>query len=108
MRMENVCRTSKNPWTKHVVYIISNNSLMLLEAGLVESTIANDVLLTKSSFPSGYNEFLGDGSCHNLTDATLGEAAVDGGAGKSCSPAESAVQVGRIGRQITDEVLLQL
>ena len=105
--MENVWCTLKNPWTKEVVYITSNNSLVLSEAGLVESTIANDVIPTKSSFPGGFNELLGDGSCHNLTDATLGEAAADGGAGRSCSPAGAAVRAGRIGRQIADEVLEQ-
>ena len=73
VKMENVWRTFKNPWTKEVVYITSNNSLVLSEAGLVESTIANDVIPTKSSFPGGFNELLGDGSYHNLTDATLGE-----------------------------------
>ena len=54
----------------------------------MESTISNDVIPTKPSFPGGFNEFLGDGPCPNLTDATLVEAAADGGAGKSCSPAE--------------------
>ena len=36
VRMEKVWRTFKKPWTKEVVYITSNNSLVLSEAGLVE------------------------------------------------------------------------
>ena len=73
----------------------------------MESTISNDVIPTKPSFPGGFNEFLGDGSSHNLTDSTLGEAAADDDGGRACSPAGATVQVGRIGGQIADEVLEQ-
>ena len=65
-------RTFKNPWTKDVRYIISKNSLVLSETGLAESTIANDVIPTKFSFPGCFNEFLGDESCHGGRDPGRG------------------------------------
>ena len=60
--MENLWFTFKTPWTRDVEYVIPNTSMVLSEANLVDSTSAYVRVPTKSSFPGGFNEFLGDGS----------------------------------------------
>ncbi|MPC28023.1 Aryl hydrocarbon receptor nuclear translocator-like protein 1 [Portunus trituberculatus] len=55
VRLQSVWWTFKNPWTKDIEYIISKNSVVTSEAGLVESSMASEAV--SQSFNS-FNEFL--------------------------------------------------
>ncbi|XP_027225242.1 protein cycle isoform X5 [Penaeus vannamei] len=100
VRLQSSWRTFKNPWTKEIEYIISKNSVVTSEAGLVESTMANESV---SQSYNSFNEFLSSPDTNHLQDASP-----VGGAGSSNSSSRlvgGGIQAGKIGRQIADEVL---
>ncbi|XP_068217442.1 protein cycle [Palaemon carinicauda] len=102
VRLQSNWRTFKNPWTKEIEYIISRNSVMTSEAGLVESTMANEAV---SQSYNNFNEFL---SSPDTNTNHLQETASPGNAGSSNSSNRllgGGIHAGKIGRQIADEVL---
>lgn len=94
VRLQSVWWTFKNPWTKDIEYIISKNSVVTSEAGLVESSMASEAV--SQSFNS-FNEFLsspdtpppGSAGSSNTNNRLIG----------------GGMHAGKIGRQIADEVL---
>ncbi|XP_076046630.1 basic helix-loop-helix ARNT-like protein cyc isoform X2 [Oratosquilla oratoria] len=89
LRLQSVWRTFKNPWTKDIEYIISKNSVVMSEAGVVESTMASESV---SQSYGNFNEFL---SSPGSVGSSAGTSRVLGG----------GMYAGKIGRQIADEVL---
>ncbi|XP_053651019.1 protein cycle isoform X2 [Cherax quadricarinatus] len=89
VRLQSNWWTFKNPWTKEIEYIISKNSVVTSEAGLVESTMANDSV---SQSYSNFSELLNS----------------PGGTGSSNSNSRligGGIQAGKIGQQVAEEVL---
>nr|AGV28715.1 brain and muscle arnt-like protein-1 [Eurydice pulchra] len=90
MNFKSMWKTFKNPWTKDVEYIISNNFLILSE-GEVESTMVSDCASSQSF--GNISEFInspGGGSSSSVSSSRM---------------MGNGVQANKIGRKIAEEIL---
>ncbi|KAK7023523.1 hypothetical protein SK128_002327 [Halocaridina rubra] len=100
VRLQSSWRTFKNPWTKEIEYIISKNKVIISEAGLVESTMANDSV---SQSYNSFSEFLSSPDTNHLQETA--SPANTASSNSSSRILGGGIQAGKIGRQIADEVL---
>ncbi|CAL4059447.1 unnamed protein product, partial [Meganyctiphanes norvegica] len=102
VRLQSTWRTFKNPWTKDIEYIISKNSMVTSETGVVESTMANDSV---SQSYGNFNDFISspDPRYFACKSALSGDGECSNGSSRLITG--NGVHAGKIGRQIADEVL---